>query len=194
MVVNGIVRSISVVIMVCIINPYVLIPAILCLAIMLFIMSLGANNMVQLQRLDSLEREPIHSIFAMMITGLVSCRVSGRIGFFKQEFMNGLYRGTNAMFCYSSIMRWLGIRLDLIITAFMSSVTWFCLLMKGKTEAKILLVTLQIISDLTAWFSISIRLYTELENSMTCSQRMLDYTTLEIEDALEKTADQRLAQ
>jgi ABC-type multidrug transport system fused ATPase/permease subunit len=61
--------------------------------------------------------------------------------------------------------------------------------MKGNVESKILLVTLQIMSDLVAWFSISIRLYAELENCMTCSQRMLDYTTLEIEDDLTKPVD-----
>ena len=145
-----------------------------------------------MQRLDSLEREPIHNTFSMMITGLVSCRVAEKIPYFKLEFMNSLYKGANAMFCGLSISGWIGLRLDLVCTFFTSSVCWFCLVMKGKVDAKILLVTLQLISDLIAWFSYSIRLYAELENEMTCSQRMFDYTMLDIEDDLEKVQDVEL--
>lgn len=81
-------------------------------------------------------------------------------------------------------------RLDMLCMLFTSSVTWFCLIMKGHVQARILLVTLQIISDLIAWFSYSIRLYADLENCMTCSQRILDYTQLEIEDELSKPGDE----
>jgi ATP-binding cassette subfamily C (CFTR/MRP) protein 4 len=169
MFINGILRSLTVVITIAVINPYVLIPAAIVLVMMIFILKLGNKAMADAQRLDSLEREPIHNTFSMMITGLVSCRVSGKIEFFKHEFMNSLYRGSNAMFCNNSISRWIGLRLDLLCVAFTSSVTWFCLIMKGHVQAKILLVTLQIISDLIAWFSYSIRLYADLENSMTCS-------------------------
>ena len=80
----------------------------------------------------------------------------------------------------------------MLCMVFTSSVTWFCLIMKGKVEARILLVTLQIISDLIAWFSYSIRLYADLENCMTASQRILDYTELEIEDELSKPFDEKL--
>jgi len=83
MVINGIFRSIVVVITVSVINPYVLIPACICLILMFFLMRIGARNMQECQRMDSLEREPIHNTFSMMITGLVSCRVAGRIQFFK---------------------------------------------------------------------------------------------------------------
>jgi len=134
----------------------------------------------------------VHNTFAMMINGLVSCRVSDKISFFKHQFMNSLQSGANATFCNYSISNWIGVRLDLICVLFTSSVTWFTLVMKGKVSAAVLIVTLQFISDLIAWFSYSIRLYADMENIMTCSQRILDYTKLEIEDELTKEEDKKL--
>lgn len=189
---NGIFRSISVVITVCVINPYVLIPALVLGVLMFLIMKVGMGPMADGQIMDSLEREPIHNTFSMMINGLVSCRVAEKIPFFKLDFMNSVYRSSNSMFCCNSVSSWIGLRLDLLCTTFTSSVCWFCIVMKGKVDTKILIVTLQLISDLIAWFSYSVRLYADLSNQMTSSQRMFDYTSLEIEDELKKPQDKEL--
>jgi ATP-binding cassette, subfamily C (CFTR/MRP), member 4 len=169
MFVNGIFRTISVVITVAVINPWILIPTAFCLVLMICVLKTGSRQLAETQRIDSIEREPVHSTFTMMITGLVSCRAGNKIDFFKQQFTHSLKTCANATFCNYSISNWMGSRLDLICVVFTSSVTWFCLIMKGKVEAQILLVTLQFISDLIAWFSYSIRLYADMENIMTCS-------------------------
>jgi ATP-binding cassette, subfamily C (CFTR/MRP), member 4 len=166
---QGVFRSIAVIITICIINPWVLLPVAVIFVLMIVILKLGARHMGEAQRMDSLEREPIHSTFSMMITGLTSLRVAEKIPFFKQEFMNSLQRGANATFCNNGISCWMGIRLDLLCVLFTSSVTWFCLIYKGHVRTAILIVTLQFISDLIAWFSYSIRLYADLCNFMTCS-------------------------
>lgn len=142
MFINGIFRSIVVVITVSVINPYVLIPSTLLLVVMIFVIKLGIKHMSETQRMDGIAREPIHNTFSMMINGLVSCRVADKVPFFRLEFMNSLHRSTNASFCNLAISRWMGLRLDLLCVTFTSSVTWFCLLMKGNVRAEILLVTL----------------------------------------------------
>jgi ATP-binding cassette subfamily C (CFTR/MRP) protein 4 len=140
--INGIVRSLAVVITVAVINPWVLIPTFFCSIFMVFVVKLGNRPMTETQRIDALEREPVHNTFSMMITGLVSCRVSNKVAFFKKEFMNTVLRGANATFNGYGISCWMGLRLDLICVVFSSSVTWFCLVMKGKVSGTILLVTL----------------------------------------------------
>ena len=50
-------------------------------------------------------------------------------------------------------------------------------------------MSLQVASDVIFMFSISFRMYAEIENSMTSSQRMISYTKLEMEDDLEKPGD-----
>jgi ATP-binding cassette, subfamily C (CFTR/MRP), member 1 len=119
--------------------------------------------------------------------------VAGKIPFFRMDFMNCVYTGANAFFFKIGVFRWLGLRMEWLSIVLITSVAWFCLLMKGRRSATNLVVTLQLISDMYIWFSMSIRMYTDIETYMTCSQRMLDYTTLEIEDDLEKDSDAALS-
>lgn len=142
MVVNGILRTIAVVVTACIINPYILIPSAICLVLMIFFMKVGSANMQQGKIIDQLEREPINSTLTLLFNGLVSCRISEKIPYFKQGFMNAMYRGTNAMFCSNMISRWIGIRLDMTCTLFSVCVAWLCIIMKKKTNTTTLIVTL----------------------------------------------------
>ena len=49
-----------------------------------------------------------------------------------------------------------------------------------------LVISIQIVTDIIVFFSITVRLYAEIQNMMTCSQRIIDYTKLETEDDLIK--------
>jgi ATP-binding cassette subfamily C (CFTR/MRP) protein 4 len=142
MFIAGIFRSITVVITIFVINPYMIIPGAICLVIMIYVLRMGTKLMADAQRLESISREPIHNTFGMLITGLVSCRVHEKIPYFKQNFMNSLYKGANSFCCYNSISRWIALRLDLICGFFTCCVAWFCLAMKGRVDTKILIVTL----------------------------------------------------
>lgn len=185
-------RTISVAIMVSIIIPYALIPVAIACALIYLLVKVSKRHLQAAHTIDATEREPVHSVFGMMIVGLVSLRVSGRIPFFKQEFMNANYTAANAIFAFNSISRWMAIRLDILMNIFMSSVSLFCLFMKGRIEAKILLVTIQLISDLLAWFSFMVRFGIEINEYISCAQRMLDYTKMELEDELVKAKDKEL--
>jgi len=52
-------------------------------------------------------------------------------------------------------------------------------LLKGKVSNEILVFSLNIVSDSIIFFSISVRMYAEVQNMMTSVQRMLQYTELE---------------
>lgn len=53
-------------------------------------------------------------------------------------------------------------------------------------------MSLQVAVDIILLFSISFRMYAEIENSMTSSQRMVAYTRLDQEDLLVKPNDDEL--
>jgi len=53
----------------------------------------------------------------------------------------------------------------------------------------LLAFSLQIITDFAIYFSISVRCLTEMQNFMTSSQAMHNYTKLEVEDDLVKPVD-----
>ena len=61
--------------------------------------------------------------------------------------------------------------------------------MKGTIESSWLVMSLQVATDIIFLFSISFRMYSEIENHMISSKRMIAYTELEEEDDLEKPED-----
>ena len=123
---------------------------------------------------------------------MVSLRAADRVRFFRQEFINNLELGTNATFCYVIANRWIGIRLDILCVIFISLICVFLVTMKGEIEKSLLVMSLQVASDVIFLFSISFRMYAEIENAMTSAQRMLAYTKLEEEDDLVKPSDDDL--
>ena len=89
-------------------------------------------------------------------------------------------------------MRWMSLRLDMISAGFIVACTVSTCFLKNTVDTGLLAVSLQIIVEVVFLFSISIRLYAEIENYFTSSQRIYLYTQLEIEDELEKEADSGL--
>ena len=84
--------------------------------------------------------------------------------------MDSIEKSANSTFCYNLVNRYVGIRLDSICIMFGVSTACFCVLAKDKVEDRALLTfSMQIVADIIAMFSISIRLYAELENYMTSS-------------------------
>ena len=45
---------------------------------------------------------------------------------------------------------------------------------------------MQVVTDLISMFSVSLRMFAETQNFMTSSQRLHQYTTLQLEDDLDK--------
>ena len=106
--------------------------------------------------------------------------------------MNNLQYGTNTSFCYIIANRWIGLRLDLLCCLFISFVCIFLLVMKGNIDSGLLIVSLQVASEVVFLFSISFRMYAEVQNHMISSQNMISYTNIEQESDLEKPGDAEL--
>lgn len=152
--------------------------------------------MLDAQRLDQKYFGPINSTFTTVINGLVTFRAYRKFDFYKIQFMDANEKSANSTFCYNLANRWVGIRLDSICLIFGVSTALICMGLKESfvepEQRALLTFSLSIVSDIIAVFSISIRLYGELENMMTSSQRIVEYTKLESEDALEKPLDKEV--
>lgn len=79
--------------------------------------------------------------------------------------------------------------LDFICMLFSLGASTFAVLAKGKMDNELLAFSLQILTDVIVFFSFSIRMSSEIENYMTSSQRLFNYSQLESEDSLYKEAD-----
>lgn len=98
------------------------------------------------------------------------------------------------MFCYSTVQRWIAVRLDVICVGFgIATAATACALRNNSfVSNEILIFSLTIVTDVIIMFSISIRFYTELATLLVSSQRIVEYTKLETEDELVKPGDAAL--
>ena len=76
-------RTASVTIVLCVVNFLLLIPLFFAVLYFLWVMKRATQAMVEAQRLDSIVRGPIHSLFAMVVNGLVSIRAYEKLDYFK---------------------------------------------------------------------------------------------------------------
>jgi len=152
-----------------VINPWLFIAVGLALALMIYILNKGTRPMQDSQRLDGVLRGPIHTTFSMVIQGLVTLRAFDKLDYFKQDFNNTVEKCANATFCFSLTNRWVGLRLDLVCVMFTIATTAVAFLQKGHVDDELLILSLQSITDVIGFFSISLRMYAEFDNFMTSS-------------------------
>ena len=168
-VIQGAFRTGSVIILISIVNPIMLIFVALCAVLMYFIMKKGSQVMIEAQRRDAEARGPVHGTIAMIVNGIVSLRAADKLPYFRQNFSNNVELGCNATFCYVIANRWIAIRLDILCSLFIAAICLSCVVLKGSVESSLLVMTLQVASDVIFLFSISFRMYAEIENHMTSS-------------------------
>ena len=83
-------------------------------------------------------------------------------------------------------------QLDIICVTVTISAAAFTLLQSGqnKEDKESLAFSLQILTDVVSFFAVSIRFMGQVDNQMTSSQRLMDYTVLECEDDVVKKTDE----
>ena len=102
-------------------------------------------------------------------------------------------KSANSTYCYYLVNRWVGIRLDSICVLFSVCTAFFCISLKDSgIDRSLLTYSLQIVADIISIFSVSIRMFAEVENYMTSSQRIIEYTNIESEDLLVKPKDEEM--
>lgn len=160
---NGIAVAISI----AVVNPYTLIIFGVCVIIMIMILIYSSRVLQESQRLDSLLRAPIHHAMATRYNGLISFRAFRQTSFMRKEFITSLEKAANATFCFVISNRWLAIRLDFVVLFFSISIAAFAVGFRAIYPSSLLAYTLQVTSDLIAFFSFSLRSFAELQNFMT---------------------------
>jgi ATP-binding cassette, subfamily C (CFTR/MRP), member 4 len=80
---QGILRSVTVMITVAIINPWLFIVAVVSLCAMILVMRRVVAPMQSSQVLDGIYRGPIHTTFSLVVQGLVTLRAFDKIAYFK---------------------------------------------------------------------------------------------------------------
>ena len=84
--------------------------------------------------------------------------------------MYQLEKSCNVTFTFYAVTRWMGFALDTVCILFSIAVSFFTVFSKGGSLSNdFLAFTLQIMTDVIVFFSISLRLASETESYMTSS-------------------------
>ena len=127
----GIFRALAVTISIVAVNYWIAIPIFVSICYLVYLMTKAQIVLLETQRLDSVVRGPIHSLFAMVVNGLVSIRAYGQLAHFQKSFMCESELSANVTFTYATANRWLGLRFDFVIYIVSLSASVFSVFMRN---------------------------------------------------------------
>ncbi|KAJ3272398.1 hypothetical protein HDV01_005581 [Terramyces sp. JEL0728] len=139
----------------------------------------------QVKRFEAVARSPVYSNIPSTLEGLSVIRAFNMDSRFASQFYAAQNEHTRLMLCFYSCVRWLGLRLDLLVTMFMGSLSFGFVGLRtylnlSSGQIGILLYYLIALCDLLQW---SVCQATETENMMVSTERILEYSSLPPEAA-----------
>ncbi|XP_031344007.1 probable multidrug resistance-associated protein lethal(2)03659 isoform X3 [Photinus pyralis] len=171
-------------IVICVVNPWFIIPTILVLGLLFFIRKFYLSTNLGILRVESVVRSPLYGYVQATLQGLSTIRTFGVQETLTNEFNNYLDTHSTALHMSYSVSRAFGYWIDLLSFIFVSSTVIFYMLKEEVYSGHVGLVitqSLRLIGQLP-W---GMRHLTDVENCMVSVERVLEYTTIEGERALE---------
>ena len=93
---------------------------------------------------------------------MVTLRGYRKFDFFRIQFMEAIEKSANATFNYNMMSRWLSFRMDVVCVAFGVFTTILCIFLRERFDRELLTFSLQLVTDVVVFFSISVRVFAEL--------------------------------
>ena len=131
-----------------------------------------------MKRIEGSSRSPTINTFQTTIVGLTTLRVYNRLGFFRRLLFSQSDVTTNAIIHTYATQVWLGVRGDLIATAFVFLAAFLCIGLQDDIGASKVGLCLSQSLAFTGFMQYSIRMLTESENLMTSVERLKEFSTL----------------
>ena len=138
----GLFRVITVIITVSIVNPWISIVSLFVIVTCGLLAKKVLPSMIESQRMDTIYRGPVHTSFAMVVSGLITLRAYKKIDYFKIDFEKNMEKGADVVFCNIAAQRWLGFRIDMVVFVFGLTTAILSIVMKGSIEPGLLAFSL----------------------------------------------------
>ncbi|KAI8901223.1 P-loop containing nucleoside triphosphate hydrolase protein [Globomyces pollinis-pini] len=134
----------------------------------------------QVKRYESKCRSPVYAHVPSTLEGLTIIRSFTMEKNFAGQFYSNQNEHSRMLLCYLSCVRWLGLRLDLMVTAFLAAVTFGCVTFQSFLNVNpglmgLLLTYLMSLCDMLQW---CVRQGAETENLMISTERIFEYMKL----------------
>ncbi|XP_060517933.1 ATP-binding cassette subfamily C member 4-like [Cylas formicarius] len=157
------------------VNPWMLIPAVVILIIFYSIRVVFLRTSRDLKRLEGVTRSPVYSHLTASLQGLTTIRAFGAQEILKVEFDNYQNKYSSAYFMFVAANRCFGFWLDMHCVLFITLVTFSFLLIGTETFGGTVGLAITQSFNLTGMLQWGMRQWSELENTMTCVERIKEY-------------------
>ncbi|XP_049772356.1 ATP-binding cassette sub-family C member 4-like [Schistocerca cancellata] len=178
--------------MVLVVNYVLVVPMALIGALFVYVSRLFMTTATSIKRLEGIRRSPVFSHLSDTLNGLTTIRASDIQDVVRKEFDDHQDRHTSAWFLYITNGSTLGIWLDLLSSIFVTIVTFsFLVLSTGSFGGSGVGLAISQSLILTCMLQHGILQMTEVVSQMTSVERVLEYTKIPHEAALESAPDKK---
>ncbi|XP_067014552.2 probable multidrug resistance-associated protein lethal(2)03659 isoform X2 [Anabrus simplex] len=175
----------TIAVMVSVLNYWLLIPTAVVAVVFSLLRLVFLSTSRSIKRLEGVTRSPVFSHISASVQGLPTIRAMGAQMELRKEFDEYQDLNTTSFYLFMAANRAFGLWLDFGCLLFLAFVIFSFLIMTEKSYAGNVGLAITQTLGLTGMFQWGMRQTAELENQMTAVERVLEYTELEHEPALE---------
>ncbi|CAG2113771.1 unnamed protein product, partial [Medioppia subpectinata] len=177
-------QTIGIIVVLGLVNPYLVIPAIFIFAIVGCIRAVYIKSARDIKRFEALTRSPVYSHVSTTISGLASVRAYGVQESFERQFYVYQNDHSATWFTFVGTSRGLGLAIDWFCVAYIIIISLVLMIFPDGIpggSAGLALSSALMLTGVTAW---GVRQSAEMESQMTSVERIIEYSRLPQEAAL----------
>ncbi|XP_060872658.1 probable multidrug resistance-associated protein lethal(2)03659 isoform X2 [Metopolophium dirhodum] len=182
---------VGILIVVGIVNYYLIPPTLVIIIIFLKMRKMYMTTTRNVKRLEGVARSPMFTHVNSSLQGLTTIRAFGVEQILSQEFSIHQDLHSSAWYLFMMLSRAFGFWLDIVCILYTSLVTFFFVFIVNDTHGGNVGLAITQAIGLTGMFQWVVRLSAELENQMTSVERVLEYTNVPQESALESAPNKK---
>ncbi|XP_035692355.1 multidrug resistance-associated protein 4-like isoform X1 [Branchiostoma floridae] len=168
-----------------VINPWVFIPVVPVVLLLVVIRRYYMRTSRDIKRLEATTRSPVFSHLSATLQGLWTIRAFGAQESFQREFHAHQDLHSEAWFLFLAASRWFGIRMDWLAAIFITAVAFCSVLAAQSLDSGLVGLSLSYALILMGGFQWGVRQSAECETLMTSAERIIEYSKLDQEPPLE---------
>lgn len=149
----------------------------------------------ELKRIEGIARSPIFAMLGEALQGIGTIRANQSVPFFCKKFETVQDNHTRAFWSFISASRWLGFRLDLIVWLLLTMVSFLSVFATHgnwfEINPSLLGLALLMVIQLGSLFQWCVRQSAEVVTQMVSVERVLEFSSLDSEAALNTEVDKK---
>eukprot|EP01126_Amoeba_proteus_P060740 TRINITY_DN8075_c0_g1_i2.p1 TRINITY_DN8075_c0_g1~~TRINITY_DN8075_c0_g1_i2.p1 ORF type:complete len:628 (+),score=126.26 TRINITY_DN8075_c0_g1_i2:254-1885(+) len=140
----------------------------------------------EIQRLASVARSPIFSLFAETLSGLSTIRAYNKSQDLIYENENRIQRYNQADYMAFTANRWLGVHLEFLGSCIVFAASFFAVISRETIDPGVAGLSITYALRLTANLNWLVRMSTDVENNLIAVERCIQFTELQLEAPYDK--------